>query len=347
MGGRAYAGWKSVRVRKSLDELCHSFELELSDAWAAGQEPVPVVEGDACQILYDTAAIVSGYVDDVGIQYDHKSHTLSVSGRSNTCDLVDCTINVTGSQLKGRTYRQIAEALVAPFTSQMQVVADNGDIEALLAGTPSRRPFQPEPGTSPHEALEEIARLLGCILQTTPAGDLLFARARAARIITEITPETVTRGGFSGSFRDRFSRYIFKGATEADDDWYGDKAADISGEILDQNVERYRPHIVLSEYRGNRDDMGRRAIWERNTRAGRSERLRYTVHGWEHADGLWEPNLVAHVDDPLLRFKDDMLITSVDLVLSGQEGTVAHLELQGAESYDVLDTPPSRRRRAR
>ena len=113
--------------------------------------------------------------------------------------------------------------------------------------------------------------------------------------------------------------------------------------IDDRRVTRHRPLVVLAESQSGEGGLKDRAAWERNVRAGRSQRLSITVQGWRQDDGaLWEPNMLVRVDDRRLHVSDELLIAAVTLS-RGRQGTVTELELTLPGAFDVLELPPAKK----
>jgi prophage tail gpP-like protein len=124
-----------------------------------------------------------------------------------------------------------------------------------------------------------------------------------------------------------------------------------SGETLtqsrtskDPNVSRYRPTIVNAEHGETGKWLQRRADWEATVRAGRANRVRYTVEGWEHSRGLWEPNTTVHVTDWNRECDDDLLIVTCTYTRSNEEGTRTALELTSPDAYKPQPVPMKTKR---
>ena len=94
--GILYGGWTSLSVTRSMEQLAHSFQVELANLWIdLAQHPVvPIKRGQAVQVTYYNGSVyqdvTNGFVDETTLHYDKDSRTIGFSGRSLTCDLVDC-----------------------------------------------------------------------------------------------------------------------------------------------------------------------------------------------------------------------------------------------------------------
>src|SRR5262245_29527373 len=94
VGGKGYAGWKSIRVTQSIESLSGSFALEVSDRWGGQDKPWPIIEGDVCRVEIAGQVVIDGYVDKRSLSASKDSRTLSYSGRDRAAALVDCSMLV-------------------------------------------------------------------------------------------------------------------------------------------------------------------------------------------------------------------------------------------------------------
>jgi prophage tail gpP-like protein len=335
-GGSRFSGWQSVRVSRSIEQLCASFEFGLVDQRKKADEALALTLGQEVQVKYGDEVVITGYIDQGSVSYAARRHVLSVSGRSKTQDLVDCAaVNAPGRWNKA-SLTDIASALCSPFGISVTADAPVGD--------PFPR-FAVHPGETVFECLERAARMRGLLLMTDEHGDLVLARAGSESVSTTLElGVNILSGSRSGSWRDRFSEYRAYSQTSGTDEWYGDQAASPKASSEDSLVTRYRPTVIMAETQESRTSLQTRADWERNVRAGRSLTATYEIAGWEHADGLWAPNALVSVIDPWLEINGQLLIVSVEQQLS-QEGRTTTLGLALPHAYDVEPLPTSRKGR--
>lgn len=329
--GKAYGGWKSVRIVRSIEQLASSFVLDITEQWVGQDERLPVAEGADCVIAVDGDPVLTGYVDTVPRSYGPGAHNIGVNGRSKTGDLVDCSAIYRTGQWKQAGLLKISKDLCSPFGIAVKADAPVGA---------KFRKFSIQEGETVHECIERAARMRGVLLTTAPNGDLAIARAGNGRISTTLKyGVNIIGGGSTGSMKGRHSNYIVKGQAPGSDNFHGKKANQQKAEATDQAVTRHRPLIVMAEDAATAQSLLDRAAWERNTRAGRSQRVSYKVQGWEHDDGLWEPNKMVPVWDPVLMIDSELLLVSVALVVGESDGEIAELELTGAGAFDVKPLP--------
>lgn len=330
VAGKSYAGWVSMRLSRSLEQAAAAFSLSFSERWSGQRRPIPIDEGEPCTIRVKDQVALTGYVDESNVDYSATEHAMAVSGRSKAGDLVDCSAVHAAGQWKNQTLLQIAQDLVQPFA-----ISVSSDID-LSSPLPV---FSLQQGETVFDALERGARMYGCLLTSGPDGAVRFTQAGKRATTTVLTTGiNIESGNRRGSWKERFSQYVVKGQSRGSDDTSGEDAATPKGISNDSAVTRARTLIVLAEDQGNPGVLATRATWERNVRAGRARRLSYTVRGWEHEGGLWEPNLRVHVKDTILRVDTELLIVSATLILD-DDGARTELELTTAEAFTVLELP--------
>jgi prophage tail gpP-like protein len=358
VNGAKYGGWTSVSIRKSMESLADEFTLELTnqrvgpvgqyistgltlrDVKIAADE---LAGSDECEIQIDGKTVIVGYVDDFDFEYDANRADLRVSGRSKTGDLVDCSAVYKTGLWQKATILQIATDLCSPFGIDVLPLIAN-DFDWLK---PFDR-FRIDDGETVYETLSRAAEMRALLLRSGNDGSLQIERAGQFSSGAGLElGKNVLVGSIGRSYRERFSEYTFKGQTEASDEWSGLTANKLEHRVTDTGVARYRPMVVHSDKQRGKDDVGKRAVWERNVRAGRSIRHRYTVEEWTSNLGLlWDPNTLVKITDDWCDVDTTALVTSVEFVLAGERVTT--LELMDPSAFTAKpEQPPKLKRRGR
>lgn len=338
VGGVNYGGWKTARVTRAIDQAAGDFAVTLTERYPGQPFEVPIKPGDACQVLVNGDKVLTGYVDDVKVDYDANDHILEITGRSKTADLIDCSAIHKPGQWRGVKLERIAAQLVAPFG--LDVVLDLG----VDTGDPFDK-FAIQQGEKVFAAIERMCRMRGVLASDTTGGDLLITKAGTARSTGAIRfravdgrENNVLAGRGTYSMRQRHSDYIVKGQTTGSDTRHGAAVAQPKATVTDANVPRYRPLLVVAEGKADAKAAKDRAEWERARRAGESIKFDYTVQGWVNdTDGaLWRPNRLVPIEDDFLRFYGDLLIAETTFEI-GPAGTVTRLKLGPVEAFEKRD----------
>jgi prophage tail gpP-like protein len=325
---QSWSGWKSIRVVRSIKQAANTFDLELTDRWVGQQSIRPISDDSKCQLWIDGEIVISGYVFEIMPSYDAESHDLAVSGLSAAADLVDCSTK--GRQFSGRTLLQIATDLAAPFGIAVSAETDIGgpfDKVAL------------EAGQSIFDFLEELSRIRGVRLVSKPDGSITFIRTG-----TTVAPTALIYGqnikAASGRFSssERFSEYRVLGQTSGTDLFHGDRAAHAEALVKDLGL-RYRPVCIVADGPAHTADCKTRSAAEKNRRDGEGQSVTYTVQGWRHETGLWEPNVLVDVQDPLMKINGRLLISQVTFSIDENGGRMTMLEVAPKEAFDLVPMP--------
>ncbi|MDO5352982.1 MAG: hypothetical protein Q4E81_09165 [Succinatimonas sp.] len=89
--GQEFSHWTKVTITSGLNELSHSFTLEVTYMLPQQNHLHDLFKpGDKVQIFIDDDLILSGYIDKTPIQYDGHSINVQIIGRSKTLDLIEC-----------------------------------------------------------------------------------------------------------------------------------------------------------------------------------------------------------------------------------------------------------------
>jgi len=338
VNGWKYSGWTALQVTRSMEQLAHSFSVALTDRWGEGDySEIPVEAGDACAISYKSDWVTNGYVDDDSLGYDARSHTVEFDGRSATGDLVDCAAVYQGGQWRNKGLLQIATDLCDPFEIEASSNVDLGGRFTL---------FEIQDGETVFQALERGARRRGVLMLTKADGGLIFDRVGSAKVRTKLEyGKNILRCQKRSSWRERFSQYTIKAQAQGSDTFFGAAASAISRSSSDDGISRYRPMVLVADDEDSGTELQKRADWERNVRAGRAKRVTYAVQGWEHEDGLWEPNTLVTVVDPVARIDDELLLVEVSHSRDEQSGSMTSLTLTFPEAFGVQPLPAPKKKK--
>lgn len=328
VGGKIHSGWTGIRLRKSLEEIAHSFELVLTSRWDESGDLSPILAGSQCEITIDKKLVLSGYIDDIAPSYGANEHTISVSGRSKAGDLVDCS--GVGRQFKNQTLAQIAKTICDPF--DIKVLDQVGNTENFRIATL-------EAGETYFEFLSRLVSIRALRLQSDAVGNLVITRTGKSRIKQplELGNNILSASG-QFSHRDRYHEYQVQGQQPGNDLTWGEAAAHVTALATDTRIKRHRPTLIIADNAVTLQDCKQQGEWQRNANFGRGLNVVYTVNKWSHPDGLWEPNMLVAIKDHWLGIDDTWLISSVQFVLDGK-GERTELQVMPKEAFDLIKLP--------
>ncbi|EAA6038695.1 phage tail protein [Salmonella enterica subsp. diarizonae] len=339
IGGGIFFGWVSVSVRRSLEHLAGSFELELM---MPGQSlPDSITPGLPLKLQINGVTVITGYLDTVKHKITATSYKISITGRDKTGDLVDCSAVFKGSQWHNRTLEQIAGDLCKPFG--IRVIWQVSDATAA-------KPFATftlQLSETVSDALTRAARHRGVLVTSNADGDLVFTQAGNQQTDTLELGKNLLDADFTDDWRNRYSEYLVKGHGGGGGHRGEAKAAALlaapKGQTADKAVTRYRPKVILADHKITADGARQRAIREERRAIARSERFVATARGWFRGNGaLWDVNMLTRVVAPRVNVDmRDLLICQVEFTLNAKGGEVTRLTLAPRDGFIVPAEPDS------
>ena len=309
---KIYTSFLSCTVTRAMDALAGSFSLEIM----GNGEESRIKVYDKCELKLDNKTLITGYVDDVSINLSATSHTISISGRDKTADLIDCSAIHKPSQWQNITFAHLAGELLKPF-----------DINAKI--TEQLEPFDKfkiEQGETVFEALERMCRLRKVFCSSTVFGDVLIEKkgnSSAEVSLKEGVNILSANATFTG--KDVFSHYELKGQ--------GSHKEACQNKYEDLGIPRYRPLLIIAEDTLTDVTANSRLLFEKDLRRARSSTVNISVQGFkEFTDGkVWEPNRLVYVESPALGIATELLIVAATYSFSSA-GSVSNLTLQHKEA---------------
>lgn len=321
-GAVVFEGWEDLQLTRELNALASDFQLQFTDKWEQNKEPFRLQPGDPIHIHIQKQAFLTGFADKLGVSISAGKRGLTLSGRSKTGDLVDCS--ATGSEFLNLDLQEIAEKQCEPFGILVVFKTDPG------AAFPSIRI---EPGQTVFQLLDKLARQRKILMYPSYDGNLVFAPQAEARATTALVQGVnILSGKADFDNSNRFSSYTTKGQNLA---FLGDaaKSIGVKGEATDEGVTRYRPMTLMAEQSLDEAAGDDRASYEAHLRAAKSLEVEIMVYGWFQEDGTpWEINQLVRVDSGYLGVRRQMLVKKVVFQKSGS-GTTTTLTLTRNDAF--------------
>ena len=329
VNGRAYGGWKSVRVTQSIEQLVGSFELTASDRWGGQDLAWPIFEEDECTVEINGEQVISGFVDKRSIQLAGEQRALSYSGRDAAAQLADCSALLDKWTFRNASVLDIAKKLAAPFS--LPVALQSG-----LTVPKSKTKLVVSPGDTAFQAIESAARSAGVLVISDGDGGILITRAGDGHARSALV-EGDNLLGISVEYdgADRFYRYIVVTQTGGSAESSGNHCR-VRAFATDEGVRRTdRTLLIRPEHGVTAEFARRRADWEARVRAAKAETATAVVRGWEQSDGgpIWRRNELVTVRSPSVGIAGDMLIATVTYSMS-EAGQTTELLLVRPDAFE-------------
>ena len=336
IGDTDWLGWLHANVMMTMDAVAGSFTVGLTDRWPGGGPARPIKPFAPCRLLLDDEPLITGYIDRVSPNGTHDDHTVTITGRDKTSDLVDCAATGEWHGLK-------LDAIVAQIAKPLGISVRK-DVDV---GAPFER-FRIQEGEQAWPAIDRACKARGVLAVADGNGNVLLTRAK----MSSGDPAPLILGGkdgnvlsFSGDFsaEERFSVYTIK-AQQGGLAGTPEDRAHVIAEARDIGVTRYRPMTIIARDRMDAAAAKTQVQWECNVRRGRATRATYTLAGWRTASGkIWRPNTIVRVrdDSRWMSIDSDLIVVSVRLEVSG-DGMLTTLDLTDPSAY-LPEPPPSKK----
>ncbi len=322
--GEVFEGWVTVEVERRLDTFASRFSLSYLDRWTQTQTPWRIRAGAECTLSLDEETLVSGHVNRARFRASGEHWELSAEGRSYTGDLVDCSaVHATG-HWSNKTATAIIEDLVAPYG--LSVLTDEDDTEVFAR-------FGLEDGETVQAAIDRLTKVRALLPITLPTGDIKLTRVGEGDLFT-LDLTLAVSSGFEEDDSQRFSEYRTRAISVG-------KTGDAFSKstVKDLGVKRFRPLVIVGDAPTNTAGTLTRGRWEANVRAGRAERLHYTMLGALNARGrTYQPGQLYDVRDDGLGVSETFVCAAAVLRVAEHE-FVTELELCRPETYQELSYP--------
>jgi prophage tail gpP-like protein len=246
---------------------------------------VQIQPGSPCEVAVDGEIVITGFVDDAGVEFDPTTHEVEIAGRDATGDLVDCAAFVPGRGpsiwADGSSPLAIIAGICRPFK-----IAVKADVPMQATGTQELTP-----GETAFCVIDRLARGAGVLPVSDGQGRLLLTRGGSGGSFAPIREgENIEKAKGAYSFKQRFSDYYVVSQLAGD---YVDATPIVSGaHATDPAITRFRPVVIQAETPApGAASPQRRAEWEASVRIGKALRYTLTLTGWRDDSGaLWQPN---------------------------------------------------------
>jgi prophage tail gpP-like protein len=324
-GAKAFNGWKAIRIQKNLDSIAQTFSMPIDDRFFDTAEPFPLKSGVEASVFIGSARVITGYIEITDIGFGPGQRNFTLTGRSKSADLVDCSIE-GDAEYNNIALDALAKELVAPFGLKVFLSVEPKVLEK----------FAVKPGESVFDALNRAARTQGFMWVSTRAGNIRLTQAAKFRAVSELHEDFNMKTG-RATFDDskRFSKYIVRGQRQGTDTFNGLNASEPEGIAEDKGISRNRPLIVIADSSVDSEQAKTRAGWEASVRIAQAAQISVTVEGWRQKDGsLWGLNQITRVKSKTLKINRDLLINSVEHIKNLNGGTITNMTLVRPDAYN-------------
>ncbi len=343
VAGQEYTDFLSAGVDRSVDTLAGAFSF-LATARTGSTYPIRV--GQSCKVFVDGTKQIDGFVENVEVNYSVGGHTISISGRDKSADLIDSTIG-PNIDLKGPiTLAGICKTVISKMGLDM-VVTDSAPGLAPFADSEIASAEIDKQGFG---FLESFARQRQVFLTGDGAGNLVITRAGSTRAGTGLQNildgqrNNIKESSSSNDTSLRFNLYDVAAQLNVsafDTEVSSIDIANQNGSALDGDIRASRRLYFQAEKSADGHTSKERATWEANIRRARSSKYSATVAGFRQEDGTpWSLNQLVNVNDDFADIRADMLVWALKFRYSVDGGSTTSIDLVPPDALKLIAEEP-------
>lgn len=343
VNGKKFKGWTGVSVEKSLYQMTGSFGLTGTNIFPGNAQKWGLSLGDECTVAIDDQIIITGYIEDAPISYDANSHSIQISGRDRTGDLVDCSFAESIQEWKNQKVITVIRALCNPFNISVDV--DDSVLARANEKTPKEL-FKVNQGETVFDTIFRLCKPKAILPVSYGDGQLVLTATGTQKASDILELGKNVKSGYSNqSDKDRFSTYIVKGQGEKNLFNTAKDASQAKGVYHDLVLMKSRPArkiIIWPESSCTAKYCQDLAKWECVNRAGNSRSIDYEVQGWVQSNGdVWPLNALVKVKDSFLEIDKILLIAAVNFTMDNESGTITGLTLVYPKTFELPPVNPT------
>ena len=343
VNGIEYTNFTEASVTIALDALANHFTFQ---AVFPADEQWPLKGGDSCTVKVDGQLVLTGYIENIAGAYTAANHTLTVTGRDRTGDLIDSTVDVMDDLRAPLTLKKLIEKVVANIGSTLKVI-DRVQPEPFNEAEDIVRP---DPGDNAFMFVESYAQKRQVLLTSDAAGDIEITNSKTVPSGAELQNalgadgNNIVAATWSYDTTGLFRKYVQKGQLDPVALSFSDAtSSDVEsqqGEADDKNVLAGRQFVMAPEKSYSSAQLKKRAQWSKQIRRVRSTTYSCTVQGHTHlGDDIWRVNTTVPVFDEFADIDRELLINTVTFSY-GANGSLTDLSLVEVDAYKLALAEP-------
>ena len=314
VNGVKYKFWTSVSITSELNTIAPAFSVNafsksslMIDGLKSGR-PVTVKIGE------DT--VLTGYIEQTPVSYSATSANVGITGRSKTCDLIDCTVMVDDPNISyekpntsnsnyvscpqnaATEYKNVAlETIIAQLIMPYGIKLVN-ETKPLT----KKRNFSAKHEDTVLKALQNLTSTENLLFYGNENGDLVVTeKGKLTADDALVLGQNILTGDASFDASKIYKYYRAVGQDKGVTGKTGHAASSHNYTAVDDNVSRTR--ILTKKVQGAADTAKCKVTAEGDRDYNRDQyfKITYKVQGWRQSTGkLWKINSLVDIKDDFL-----------------------------------------------
>ncbi len=360
VNGEDFNNFIDMSVSNSLQALSGKFEFT---ATSDDQGNFPFTVGDKAQVLIKEldflVGIANGFIDTITIDYSKNTHTLRVSGRDKTEDIIDSHIKDielgTGSGFDLIDVIKAVLKFLEISEKDIKIINQVSNLERFVKGEIGSC-AQGETGFS---FINKYAEKSQVLLSNDGDGNIVLTRVDTPLRNGEIlnlknAPLTnnVKSAKVVYDHSQRFHEYSVisqanigaecvniagESKTKCGADQVKDLTTRQGKSDIDDDIRITRKFILIPSTTMTVDTLTKRAQWERSLRIARTRKYHVTVQGFLSNDNLiWQTGQLVKVRDEFASINADLIVSEISYNFGVDGGSTTTLTLLPQDVYKPL-----------
>ena len=336
-----WEGFTSTSIKKDADSLSGTFNISLTPY--ANKDKIiiaPIFTGNKIELYINDKPVINGYIDDVNISYTDISHSISISGRDKSMDLIDSSVVRNLSINAPYSLNKMVNAVLKNIglENEIKVLNEVGNIQY-------EENFETERGANLWQSLNKYLQKKSIYATTDYNGNIvLFQGNRGDTNISLFNtldrPTNIKSANFTDSYKQRFNKISV--ISQSPSIFSFGEFANQGGEkysIKDNNIRASRQLEFVPKVSLTSEECLDLAKFERNIRKIKGQTYSCVVQGFEQTKNgkLWEPLYLVEVEDIFMDINDNLLIKSVEFTQDIEGGSLTTLGLVSKDAYTLVD----------
>lgn len=339
VGGRPYDGWTSALVSKSMETLSGIFSFS---ATSDDILKFPIATQSECRILVGEEPVITGFIEKIDINSDAGTHTITLSGRDKTADIIDSSLDESITFNTRISLVSVIERVIEKLglKDEIFVLDDVGGLKDFQVSELVSSSLQ----ETAFEFIEKYCRKRQVLISSNGDGNIVLQRASGdfsgASLIRRANEQKGTvdikLSSVSYDYTNRFNKVTVK--SQFNPSRSDSTTTNNSASEFDNKIRPWRQTVLIAETSSDNLTAKDRAIWEVNVRRARSKIYTATVVGYTtelEGDEIWRPNTLVNVIDDYASIEAEMLIKDVQYSLSQDGGSETILTLVSKDAFTL------------
>lgn len=339
VNGIEYQGFTEIGASRSFLSAPSSF------SFTATTNPddvtkFPIKTGDACRVLVDGKAFITGHVDTTKTEHDENSHQISVQGSSKVSDLVDSTMDGRFEIVGPIPLKTALEKIIALSGAEIKV------LEYISPGDPVEEFSKDENlsgkiGEPVWAFMVELAIKKNVLITEDGNGNVIITRGSGFRVGDKFIKEpnselnNILSSSCNRTQRQLYNTYTVLSQDDSaslasinfDDEESLESAVNKNAKYVDDKIRKSRLNCIMAEKASTFSECEARAIWQSNVSNVQSFSYACDHYGFTTESGvLIEPGMTAHVKDDYNQVNSDLIVDEVSISYTERGGSIASIK---------------------